>query len=113
VVTSERIPRAVTIVQAGLVVNIVDGIVGQGLRALVLVTTNESCAVCTRPCSRPGRCAARIEFRAFPCAEAEAWLATRGIEADVSGEQTLASLYARALGAELETHRPVGFTELS
>ena len=59
--------------------NVVDGIVGQGLRILVLVTTNEPLAA---PASggprRPARCAARVEFLRFPPEEVAAWLERQG-----------------------------------
>src|SRR5580765_1026861 len=61
--------------------NVVDGIIGQGLRVLVLVTTNEPLTRLHPAISRPGRCAAKIEFGPFSAAEAEAWLAAHDVDA--------------------------------
>lgn len=89
--------------------NVVDGIVGQGLRVLVLVTTNEPLGLLHPAVSRPGRCAAAIELPAFPPAEAAGWLAERGAD-PVEGEATLAELYAYLRGGEPpRVKHPVGF----
>jgi hypothetical protein len=79
--------------------NVVDGIVGQGLRVLVLVTTNEPLGRLHPAVSRPGRCAAAIELPAFPPAEAARWLAERGAD-PVEAEATLAELYAYLRGGD-------------
>jgi hypothetical protein len=89
--------------------NVVDGIIGQGLRVLVLVTTNEPLTRLHPAISRPGRCAARIEFTAFPREEAAEWLAGYGSEADPR-ELTLAELYALGTGAEVVSKPKLGFT---
>lgn len=72
--------------------NVVDGLIGQGLRVLVLVTTNEMLRSLHPAVSRPGRCASQIEFVAFPPSEADAWLEAHGREGDGSA-RTLAALY--------------------
>ena len=54
--------------------NVVDGLIGQGLRVLVLVTTNETLRSLHPAVSRPGRCASQIEFGAFAAEEAAEWL---------------------------------------
>jgi hypothetical protein len=89
--------------------NVADGLLGQGLRVLVLVTTNESLRTLHPAVSRPGRCVSQIEFTPFPAEEADAWLAVRGMDGDGT-RRTLASLFARAEGGEEETtKRPIGF----
>ena len=81
----------------------------QGLRVLVLVTTNEPLGLLHPAVSRPGRCAAAIELPAFPPAEAAGWLAERGAD-PVEGEATLAELYAYLRGGEPpRVKHPVGF----
>ncbi|MCL2769459.1 MAG: AAA family ATPase [Solirubrobacterales bacterium] len=94
--------------------NLVDGIVGQGLRVLVLVTTNEPLRRLHPAVARPGRCAARIRFEPFTEEEARRWLAQRDLvgaggapDGGVAG--TLAELYARAGGAQPEREPRVGF----
>ena len=89
--------------------NLVDGIIGQGLRVLVLVTTNEPLRRLHPAVARPGRCAARLEFEPFPAAEAVAWLAEHGVDDQSVATATLANLFARVEGYEAEPERPVGF----
>jgi hypothetical protein len=90
--------------------NLVDGIVGQGLRLLVLVTTNDPLRRLHPAVARPGRCAARIEFERFSAEEASAWLAARGAREPTSGAATLAELFARLQGGSPQHERGVGFT---
>jgi hypothetical protein len=91
--------------------NVVDGLLGQGLRLLVLVTTNELLRNLHPAVSRPGRCASAVEFTPFPPEEAAEWLAARGHDPDAR-YRTLAELYARAAGHEPpreSVRRPIGF----
>jgi hypothetical protein len=89
--------------------NLVDGIIGQGLRVLVLVTTNEPLRRLHPAVARPGRCAARLEFEPFPAAEAVAWLAEHGVDDRDATGATLANLFARVEGYETGSEKPVGF----
>ena len=90
--------------------NTVDGLIGQGLRVLVLVTTNETLRSLHPAVSRPGRCASQIEFAAFSAEEAAEWLARHG--ADASGQAaTLATLFAGESGFEQVERRKVGFVQ--
>ena len=70
--------------------NVVDGLIGQGLRVLVLITTNDELGELHPAVSRPGRCAAQLEFGPLSAEEASTWL---GAEVEEGG--TLAELYAR------------------
>lgn len=91
--------------------NVVDGIIGQGLRVLVLVTTNEPLKRLHPAISRPGRCLAKIEFAGFPAEEAARWLADRGTRSEGASQAgTVADLYARLEGRPRDAHRPIGFT---
>ena len=49
--------------------NLGDGILGQGMRVIVLITTNEPIQRLHPALLRPGRCLADIEFRKFTAAE--------------------------------------------
>ncbi|HSZ05316.1 MAG TPA: AAA family ATPase [Solirubrobacteraceae bacterium] len=89
--------------------NLVDGIVGQGLRVLVLVTTNEPVRRLHPAVARPGRCAARLQFTPFSDVDAAAWLTEHGVTPGGSASATLAELFARAKGHELQREKPVGF----
>lgn len=50
--------------------NLTDGLLGQGLRVLTLITTNERIDRLHPALVRPGRCLSEIEFRAFSNSEA-------------------------------------------
>jgi len=88
--------------------NVVDGLIGQGLRVLVIVTTNETLRTLHPAVSRPGRCAALVEFTEFPPDEADAWLERHGKDGD-GRTRSLASMF----GIDDELTRPerprVGF----
>jgi len=73
--------------------NLTDGLVGQGLEVLVCITTNEELARLHPAITRPGRCAAQIHVGRLTRAEAVRWL---GRPADIDPEgATLAELCAR------------------
>jgi type II secretory pathway predicted ATPase ExeA len=58
--------------------NLTDGMVGQGLRLLVCLTTNEELWRLHPAVTRPGRCLAQIEVGRLDRVEAERWLAEHG-----------------------------------
>ena len=91
--------------------NVVDGLIGQGLRVLVLVTTNEEIRKLHPAVARPGRCAADISFTPLSREEASIWLSERGMAASVSEATTIASLYALAEDAFAEPKPSVGFAD--
>ena len=73
--------------------NLTDGVVGQGLELLVCLTTNEELSRLHPAIVRPGRCLAQLHVGPLPRDEAAAWLGTAdGIGRDGA---TLAELYAR------------------
>jgi type II secretory pathway predicted ATPase ExeA len=55
--------------------NLTDGIVGQGRKVLIAITTNEDLRRLHPAVTRPGRCLAQVEVMPFPAAEAAQWLA--------------------------------------
>jgi hypothetical protein len=72
--------------------NLTDGLLGQGTRLLVLISTNEELARLHPAVTRPGRCFAQIRVGPLPHAEAVQWLGRRdGVGPDGA---TLAELYA-------------------
>jgi hypothetical protein len=85
--------------------NVVDGLIGQGLRILVLVTTNEELGALHPAIARPGRCAANVLFRRLPVEQANTWLREHGHEQSVSEPTTLAALYAIAEGWDVVSER--------
>ncbi|MFG1603597.1 DUF5925 domain-containing protein [Actinoplanes sp. NPDC049265] len=78
--------------------NLTDGLLGQGRNALIAITTNEDLASLHPAVVRPGRCLASIEVGRLPYTEAVRWLGTStGISPDGA---TLAELYALRTGAQ-------------
>jgi hypothetical protein len=83
--------------------NLTDGLIGQGRKVLVAITTNEDLARLHPAVVRPGRCLARVEVPQLPFAEARTWLGSPdGIPA---GGATLAELYALRDGHETALER--------
>ena len=91
------------------VLNLTDGLLGQGVRCILLVTTNEPIGRLHPAVRRPGRCWASIELGPFDPAEATAWLALEGVEKEIRRPVTLAELYAIAEDRELEEIAGEGF----
>lgn len=99
--------------------NLVDGMIGQGLNVAVAITTNEPLATFHPAVTRPGRCGAVVPFELFGADEAAEWLRRNGRSADgVSGRLSLAELFALGDEAPVATQptkrrEPIGFaTEL-
>ena len=93
--------------------NLTDGILGHGSGTIVLVTTDELVEHLHPAVRRRGRCLADLEFGPLSAAEAKAWLARAGSDADVEGPLTLAELFALADGGEpadepVPSHRRLG-----
>jgi ATPase family associated with various cellular activities (AAA)/Domain of unknown function (DUF5925) len=54
----------------GKLLNLADGLLGQGLRCLFLITSNESLGAIHPAIVRPGRCLAQLEFQPMPSTQA-------------------------------------------
>jgi hypothetical protein len=77
--------------------NVCDGLLGQGLKVLVLITTNEEMGSLHEAVSRSGRCAADIFFKPLSVEEGRSW-ATEHKVLSPEKELTLAELYAIKTG---------------
>jgi hypothetical protein len=86
--------------------NVADGLLGQGTRTMLLITTNEPVRALHPAARRPGRCLADIEFTPLSASEANAWLQSHGHERRVSAPTPLAELFGQTEGAVLETGSP-------
>lgn len=89
--------------------NATDGMLGQGMNALVLVTTNEPLRRLHPAIRRPGRCWSHVEFSPLSRDEANAWLAAHDRTLRVPAPATLADLYAALQGQAPETRSGFGF----
>jgi len=76
--------------------NVCDGLVGQGLNILILITTNEPLATLHPAVTRPGRCIANLNIGKLNISEANMWLAGRGSTEHAHDHMTLAELYELA-----------------
>src|SRR5690348_7649995 len=76
--------------------NLTDGLLGQGRNVLVGVTTNEDLERLHPAVVRPGRCLARIEVGPLTRSESTTWLASAA--PTPPGGATLAELYALRQG---------------
>jgi hypothetical protein len=87
--------------------NVVDGLLGQGLRLLILITTNEEVKTLHPAVTRPGRCLYQVTFHSFPILEANRWMEQHGHASRNNGTaaMTLAELYQRA--EQFPVQRPV------
>ena len=86
--------------------NVCDGMVGQGLNILVLITSNEDIGTMHPAVVRPGRCAANIAFTNFKESEARAWMAAHDADYPVDsirGSKSLATLYALLSGDTIQS----------
>lgn len=80
--------------------NVTDGMIGQGLKLLVLITTNEPIHGLHSAVSRPGRTAASIEFARFNLQESREWMARHEAVLDDGPDSlSLAELYAKISAA--------------
>lgn len=87
--------------------NLTEGIIGQGFKLLILITSNEDVGKIDPAFMRPGRCLQRLEFKAFDIEQARKWLEENGIkgifeEYPDKREWTLADLYAVRFGRKLD-----------
>lgn len=80
--------------------NLSDGLLGQGMNVITLVTTNEPLGTLHPAVVREGRCWQQLEFAALSAPAANAWFARAGSSQRVDGPTTLADLYARLAGRE-------------
>src|SRR4029077_5197389 len=91
--------------------NVADGLLGQGLRVILLITTNEPLVKLHPAITRPGRALSRIEFSPLEADAAREWLSAHGCQLEVEGPRTIADLYALLQGELLTNSSPaIGFS---
>lgn len=76
--------------------NLTDGLIGQGMDLLFLITSNEKIGEIDPALLRPGRCLQVLEFPTLTSGEAAAWAGNGDM---AQGGQTLAELYANRNGS--------------
>ncbi|MFN3485477.1 MAG: hypothetical protein ACK44W_08355, partial [Planctomycetota bacterium] len=94
--------RAAHFDKIGKLLNMTDGLFGQGREDLFLLTFNEDVHRIDPAFLRPGRLITRVEFTRFSRPEAADWLQRRGARAEnLPEESTLAELYGCLRGTPL------------
>ncbi len=93
----------------GRLLNLTDGLLGEGLRVVLLITTNVDHVALHPALQRPGRCLADVDVGGFPPVEAVAWCRAHGVDpGQVRGRTlTLADLYALRSAGEGRTRTAV------
>lgn len=89
--------------------NVSDGLLGQGMNVITLVTTNEPLGRLHPAVTRPGRCWRTVEFLPLAEPDANAWLTNHGSSVRVTHAATLAELYAALHGQPPAVKRDFGF----
>ena len=84
----------------GKLLNLADGLLGQGLRCLFLITTNEPLGAIHPAVIRPGRCLAQVEFTALPAGQAAALLG-RPVDRDMTLAEVMSAAPVQAAQAPL------------
>lgn len=86
--------RATHFDKVGKLLNMSDGLLGQGRDDIMVFTFNEKIEEIDPAFLRPGRCIMTHEFQTFTAAEAKEWLGGRGKSLEGRhGDYTLAELY--------------------
>lgn len=99
----------------GRLLNLTDGLIGQGLRVLVLITTNEESGALHDAVVRPGRCASQAIFKPLDMKDARQWREAHGIDVGdglgIRSGATLAQLFAEVEGWQRPREKVVGFRQ--
>jgi len=90
----------------GRLLNITEGILGQGINLMVLVTTNEPVKEIDPAYTREGRCLQLLEFPLFSVESAKAWGVNHKIDIKTKEPVSLAKLYA------LKSHSKVNLSQI-
>lgn len=79
--------------------NLTEGLIGQGLNTMVLITTNENIRELNEAVMRPGRCMSHVAFKKLDIAQANSWRREHNLE-EASYAATLAELYYELSGTK-------------
>ena len=90
--------------------NVVDGFIGQGVKTLILITTNEEITKLHDAVQRPGRCAVSIKFDKLSASESAAWARANKVSIE-AGPHSLAELFAIRDGNRSTRSETFGFRQ--
>lgn len=74
--------------------NVTDGILGQGMNVVIIMTSNEKIERFHPAVTRPGRCLSSVEFTRLSVSDANRWLSEHGNRHTVDSPASIAELYA-------------------
>lgn len=74
--------------------NVAEGLIGQGMKVLILITTNEKITKLNPAVHRAGRCLAEIEFKKFNTQEASKWFESKSVNLNLATDVSLADMFA-------------------
>lgn len=89
--------------------NLSDGMIGLGLRFMIMLTTNEKIEKIHPAVLRPGRCRMDIEMGKFNKNEANAWFKNMGIDYVSDSDMTLAEMYNISNSSYRLDKKSIGF----
>jgi hypothetical protein len=78
----------------GRLLNLANGLIGQGIKVLSLITTNEPIESLHEAVAREGRCLANVNFSTLSIDDSNAWLRAKESEVKVNKSCTIAKLYS-------------------
>jgi hypothetical protein len=90
--------------------NVTEGLIGQGMQVMILITTNEPLRNVHPAVGRDGRCAIDITFEALEGDEVKDWLDRHQVDVEPPKKATLAELYALKKGNPQKRKAKVGFS---
>lgn len=85
--------------------NVADGLLGQGVQLYILITTNESIGDLHPAIHRPGRAIQKLVFDTLSPSEAQAWIEKHEIDYNTDSSHSIADLFAIAQGSKIRTKR--------
>lgn len=92
----------------GKLLNMTDGLFGQGREDLFVLTFNEEVTRIDPAFLRPGRCLTKIEFPKFTPDDGMDWLGKHGVsDARISQDVSLAELYAKVISPKGTLEVPI------
>ncbi len=98
----------------GQLLNTSDGLIGQGVKAIFILTTNEEIGKLHPAVTRAGRCFLQHDIGYLSSEEANTWLKAHGSDKEVDKPTSLATLYATITESKFkavpERQKAIGFT---
>jgi hypothetical protein len=93
----------------GRLLNMADGLLGQGLKVILILTTNDEDLTLHPALTRPGRCLAKVRFSELAPHEVQAWASKHGVYLPEGKSMTLAECYASGQQITSTSEKRVGF----